>query len=422
MTEDVLDIVVIGGGPSGMMAAGRAGELGARVLLLEKNRNLGRKLLLTGKGRGNISRAEFNPRDLVKKYGRQGDFLLYALSVFGPKETVEFFEKRGLGLKIERGKRIFPRSDATEDVLKVLLNYLKEGNVRIMTGLRVEEVIARGNKIEKIVLKDSKEILSRSYIVCTGGKSYPGTGSTGESYGWLEKLGHTIIKPRPALVPLKIKENWPKSLQGLSLKNVKLTVIQNNKKKDFRFGEMLFTHFGISGPIVLDLSGKIGELLEKGRVKLVLDLKPALDFQTLDKRLQSDFSKYGSKLFRNSLGDLLPQKLIPAIIKLSGINPDKKTNEIRREERLKLLKLLKGLEMEVSGTLGFENSIVTLGGVSLQEIDAKTMKSKIVENLYLAGEVINLHGPTGGYNLQQSWSTGYLAGRSAAGIQTKNRP
>jgi len=418
----VFDVVVIGGGPAGMMAAGRAGELGARVLLLERNRNLGRKLLLTGKGRGNISRAEFNPRDLVKKYGREGDFLLYALSVFGPRETVDFFEKRGLGLKVERGKRIFPKSDATEDVLKVLLSYLGEGSVRIMTGLQVKKVIARGNKIEKIVLKDNKEISSGNYIVCTGGKSYPATGSTGEGYVWLEKLGHTIIKPRPALVPLRIKESWPKDSQGLSLKNVKLTVIQNNKKKDFRFGEMLFTHFGISGPIVLDLSGKIGELLEKGRVKLILDLKPALDFQTLDKRLQSDFSKYGSKLFRNSLDDLLPQKLILVIIKLSGINPEKKTNEVKREERLRLLRLLKGLEMEVSATLGFENAIVTLGGVSLQEVDAKTMKSKIIENLYLAGEIINLHGPTGGYNLQQSWSTGYLAGQSTAKIQTKNRP
>jgi hypothetical protein len=422
MTEDVFDVVVIGGGPSGMMAAGRAGEAGAKVLLLERNRNLGRKLLLTGKGRGNVSRAEFNPKDLVGQYGREGDFLLHALSVFGPRETVEFFEKRGLGLKVERGKRIFPESDEAEDVLKALLEYLKEGNVRIMTGLQAKRIIARGNRIEKIVLKDNKEIFSRNYIVCTGGKSYPGTGSVGEGYGWLEKLGHTIIKPRPALVPLRIKESWPRHSQGLSLKNVKLTVVQDDKKKDFRFGEMLFTHFGISGPIVLDLSGKIGELLEKGKVRLVLDLKPALDFQTLDKRLQSDFLKYGSKLFRNSLDDLLPQKLIPVIVKLSGIDSEKKTNEVRREERLKLLRLLKGMEMEVIDTLGFENAIVTLGGVSLKEIDAKTMGSKIVDNLFLAGEIINLHGPTGGYNLQQSWSTGYLAGQSAALSQTKNRP
>jgi len=422
MTEDIFDVVVIGGGPSGIMAAGRAGELGANVLLLEKNNSLGKKLLLTGKGRGNLSKAEFDLKELAKKYGREGDFFLSALSVLGPKETMEFFEKRGLRLKIERGKRIFPKSNSAADILRVLLNYLSKGKVEIMTEVQVKKLVAKGKRIEKVVLKDGQEIFARSFIICTGGRVFPGTGSTGEGYVWLEKLGHTIVKPRPALVPLKIKESWPRSLQGLSLKNVELTVWQNNKKKDSRFGEMLFTHFGISGPIVLDLSGKIGELLEKGRVRLVLDLKPALDFQILDKRLQSDFLKYSSKLFKNSLDDLLPQKLIPLIIKLSGIDPGKKTNGIKREERLKLLKSLKDLEMEVLGTLGFGNAIVTLGGVSLREIEGKTMKSKIIENLYLAGEVINLHGPTGGYNLQQGWSTGFLAGQSAGEIQIKNRP
>jgi len=414
MKELFFDVVVIGGGPSGMMAAGRAGELGAKTLLLEKNADLGRKLLLTGKGRSNLTRAEFNLEELVKKYGREGDFLLYPLSVFGVKETIDFFEKRGLGVKVERGKRIFPKSDTSYDVLKVLISYLEKGNVRVMTKAGVKEIIGSKDRIEKIILKNGKEIFARNYVICTGGKSYPGTGSTGEGYKWLEELGHTIIKLRPALAPLKIKESWPKAAQGLSLKNVDLTVFQNDRKKDSRFGEMLFTHFGVSGPIILDLSGEIAELLEKGEVKLVLDLKPALDFQTLDKRLQSDFSKYGNKLFKNSLDDLLPQKLIPIIIGLSGIDPGKKVNEIKRGERQKLLKLLKGLEMRVSGLLGFENAIVTSGGVSLKEIDSKTMKSKVIENLFLAGEIINLHGPTGGYNLQQGWSTGYLAGQSAA--------
>ncbi|MDP3995864.1 MAG: NAD(P)/FAD-dependent oxidoreductase [bacterium] len=422
MTEDIFDVVVIGGGPSGMMAAGRAGELGAKVLLLEKNSSLGEKLLLTGKGRGNISRAEFDLKELAKGYGREGDFFLSALSAFGPKETMEFFEKRGLRLKIERGKRVFPRSNSAANVLRVLLNYLRKGKVEIMTDSQVKKLALRGKRIGKVVLKDGKEIHANNFIICTGGKAFPGTGSTGEGYVWLGKMGHTIIRPKPALVPLKIKESWPRSLQGLSLKNVELTVWQDGKKKDSRFGEMLFTHFGISGPIVLDLSGRIGELLEKDKVRLVLDLKPALNFQTLDKRLQSDFLKHSSKLFKNSLDDLLPQKLIPLIIKLSGINPEKKTNEIEREERLKLLKLLKGLEMEVFDTLGFGHAIVTLGGVSLREIEAKTMKSKIIENLYLAGEVINLHGPTGGYNLLQSWITGYLAGQSAVEALTKNRP
>ena len=338
------------------------------------------------------------------------------MSVFGVKETIDFFEKKGLKTKIERGKRIFPQSDKAADVLNILISYLEKGKVEIMTNSEVKKIIKEKNRIVKVILKDGEEILAKNYIIATGGKSYPGTGSIGEGYQWAKELGHKVNKLRPVLVPLKIKENWPKMAQGLSLKNVELTVFQNNKKQDSRFGEMLFTHFGISGPIVLDLSGKVGELLEKGEVKLVLDLKPALDFETLDKRLQSDFSKYSNKLFKNSLSDLLPQKLISIIVDLSGINPEKKVNEITRQERQKLVKLLKGLEMRVSSLLGFETAIVTAGGVSLKEIDSKTMKSKLIENLFFAGEIIDLHGPTSGYNLQLYWSTGYLAGQDAAKI------
>jgi hypothetical protein len=412
--SNTFDVIVVGGGPAGLIAAGRAGELGARVLLLEKNEILGRKLLLTGQGRSNIAKAEFDLKELVKSYGREGFFLLSALSVFGPKETVNFFEKRGLKLKIERGQRIFPCSNSAKDVLKVLLGYLRKGKVEIMVGSQVKKFILKGKRIEKVLLSDGRKFGGNNFIICPGGKAFPGTGSSGEGYIWLEKMGHTIIKPRPALVPLKIKEDWPKQAQGLSLKNVELSVEQGGKKKHVRFGEMLFTHFGVSGPIVLDLSGIIGDLLSKGRVRLILDLKPALDIQTLDKRLRSDFSKNKGKMFKNSLNDLLPQKLIPIIVKLSGINSGKKVNSIENKERLALAKLLKGLTMEVAETLGFGSAIVTLGGVSLKEIEAKTMRSKVIENLFLAGEVIDLHGPTGGYNLQQCWSTGYLAGQSAA--------
>jgi len=319
-----------------------------------------------------------------------------------------------LSTKIERGKRIFPRSDSSRDVLFVLLKYLKEGKVAIRTGSEIKDVVKDGGKMARVVLKDGRELTARNYIIATGGKSFPGTGSTGDGYLWLEKLGHKIEKLRLALVPLRIKENWVKSCHGLSLKNVKLTVFQDNKKKDSRFGEMLFTHFGVSGPIVLDLSFKTGELLEKGEVSLALDLKPALDFETLHKRVRSDFLKYGNKLYKNSLDDLLPQKMVPVVIELSGINPLKKVNEITKEERMGLAKLLKGMKMQVSGLLGFDMAIITSGGVSLKEIDAKTMRSKLVENLFLAGEIINLYGPTGGYNLQLCWSTGYLAGKSSA--------
>ena len=398
-----------------MLAAGRAAELGAKVALLEKNDSLGRKLLITGKGRSNITRAEFNPRELVKKYGKEGYFLLHALSQFGPKETVDFFEKRGLKMKVERGKRIFPETDSANDVLDILIGYLKKNKVEIITNSEVKEIIKEGNAISKIILKNGRELFSaKNYIIATGGKAFPGTGSTGDGCKWAEKLGHKIIKLRSALVPIKIKEDWVKSLQGLSLKNVELNVFQNGRKKDSRFGELLFTHFGLSGPIVLDLSGHIGELLENGEVKLILDLKPALDEQALDKRLQSDFTKYANKFFKNSLDDLLPQKLIPVIIEFSGIDPLKKVNLITKEERRRLSALLKGLEMTVLSLLGFESAIVTSGGVSLREIDSKTMKSKIIDNLFFAGEIINLQGPTGGYNLQICWSTGYLAGQSAA--------
>lgn len=411
------DVIVIGGGPAGMMAAGKAAESGARVLLLEKNEKLGKKLLITGKGRSNLTKAEFDSRELTKKYGREGAFLLYPLSIFGVQKTINFFNKRGLATKVERGNRVFPKNGYSGSVLRALLNYLKEGGAEIRTNSEVKKIIAEDVKISKIVLKNGQELKAKNYIIATGGKSFPGTGSTGNGYRWLEKLGHKIEKLRPGLVPVKVKEAWPKKAQGLSLKNVKLTVFQNNKKRDSRFGEMLFTHFGLSGPIVLDLSFKIGELLEKGEVKMFLDLKPALDLQTLDNRLLSDFKKYSNKLFRNSLEDLLPQKLISIVVELSGINPEKKVNEITKEERQKLAKLLKAMEMQTTDLLSFNAAIITCGGVSLKEVDAKTMRSKLIDNLFLAGEIINLHGPTGGYNLQLCWSTGYLAGKTASVTQ-----
>lgn len=414
--KTIYNVAVIGGGPAGMMAAGRAAELGAKVALLEKNETLGKKLLLTGKGRCNLAHAEFNPKSLVKEFGREGDFLLSPLFVFGVEKTIEFFEKRGLKTKIERGKRVFPESDNAEDVLNVLIKFLKEGKVEIITAVKVKELKKDGNKITKAILDDKTEILAKNYIICTGGKSYPVTGSSGDGFLWLKNLGHEIVELRPVLVPLKIKENWPKKAQGLTLKNAKLTIFCNNQRKDSRFGELLFTHFGISGPIVLDVSKKVGELLKKGAVKLLIDLKPALDFGTLNKRVQNDFIKYQKKVFKNSLDDLLPQKLIPVIIELSGISPEKKVCEITKKEREILIKLLKGLEMTVEGLLGFNEAIVTSGGVSLKEIDAKTMRSKIIENLYFAGEIINLDGPSGGYNLQVCWSTGYVAGQSSIQI------
>jgi predicted Rossmann fold flavoprotein len=411
--EEKFDIAVIGGGPAGMMAAGRAAQLGKKVVLVEKNENLGEKLLLTGKGRCNITNAEFDLRKFVENYGKNGSFLYHSFYIFGAKETIDFFERRGLKTKAERGRRVFPESDKAEDVLNVMEDYLKKGDVKLLKSRKVTGVEGREGKIVRII-SEKGEIFAKKFIICTGGKAFPGTGSTGEGFDWIKKLGHSISELRPSLVPVRIKENYGKELQGLALKNVEISAMQGGKKVFSEFGECLFAHFGLSGPIILDMSKKIGELLGKGEIVLSLDLKPALDLQTLEKRIENDFLKYQKKLFKNSLGDLLPQKMIPFIVKLSGISGDKKINSITKKERKALASLLKGVKMTVAGLLGFGEAIVTCGGISLKEIDSKTMKSKIIDNLYFAGEILDVDGPTGGFNLQICWSTGYLAGQSAA--------
>ncbi len=405
------DVAVIGGGPAGMMCAGKAAELGAKVVLIEKNKQAGKKLLITGKGRCNITNKEADLKKLVENYGSNGKFLFHALSVFNTKDVIEFFEGFGLKTKTERGKRVFPVSDKAQDVLNVLLKYLEDNKVTRLYNSEVVKIKHKNHQIEKLILKN-REIVAKNYVICTGGKSYPVTGSTGDGYKWAKSLGHSIKNPSPSLVAVTTKEKWVKDLQGLSLKNVEISVLQDNRKRFKIFGECLFTHFGLSGPIVLSTSKRIGELLEKGEVKILLNLKPALDLVKLDKRIQRDFIKYQNKAFKNCLDDLLPRTLIPAIVKLSNIPQNKKVNTITKQERYSLVELLKNLEITISGLSGFNSAIITSGGVSLKEIDDKTMKSKIIDNLFFAGEVINVDGPTGGFNLQVCWSTGYLAGKS----------
>ena len=407
------DVVVVGGGPAGMMSAGRAGELGSRACLLEKNRNLGTKLLITGKGRCNITNKTDDLKEVIDKFGKNGKFLFSSFYKFSINDVIEFFEFRGVRMKVERGNRVFPISDRSKDVLNVLINYLRKSQIEIRTNAQVQEIIKKEKKIEKVILASGEEIFADKFVVCTGGRSYPDTGSSGDGYQWLTDLGHTIKSLSPSLTPIIVKEKIVKELEGLSLKNVEISIYKNNKKIGSRFGEAIFTADGISGPVVLDLSRKIGkELSEKMIIRI--DFKPALDFGKLDLRIQRDFQEGNNKIFKNALNKLLPQKLIPIIIKLSKIDPEKKVNLVTREERKRILHLLKEFDLELKGLKGYDKAIITAGGVDLAQINPKTMRSKLIDNLYFAGEILDLDGPTGGYNLQVCWSTGYVAGESAA--------
>ncbi|TRZ78638.1 NAD(P)/FAD-dependent oxidoreductase [bacterium] len=423
MQHNKYNLAVIGGGPAGMIAAGHAGEFGSHVVLLEKNDRLGVKLLMTGKGRCNITNSEEDIKKFIDVYGKNGRFLHSALNKFSNKDVIDFFEKHGVKTKAERGNRVFPVSDMSKDVLDCLKRYLSDNDVEIKLSSPIVEIVtntktASDDKmtISKIILKNGEEICADNFIIATGGKSYPRTGSNGNGYEWLKQLGHTVVEPKPALTPILIKEKFIKRLEGLSLKNVEISLWDDTHKIDSRFGEALFTGDGLSGPIILDLSRTIGGDSNPpsppyGRLwRAKIDFKPALDYPTLDKRIQRDFDEQKNKQFKNSLDKLLPQTLIPVIIELSGIEPEKQVNEVTKIERKKLIKLLKEFELTVDGLVGFEKAIITSGGVNLKEVDSKTMQSKIVDNLYFAGEILDVDGPTGGYNLQVAWSTGYLAG------------
>lgn len=409
------DVAVIGGGPAGMMAAGRAAELGARVVLVEKNTELGKKLLITGGGRCNVTNAEFDTRKFVEKLGKNGRFFFSPLAAFGPKDTIEFFEGLGMKTKVEDRKRVFPLSNDASDVLGSLRKYMEQGRVEIMTGVAAAGFNRREQRLTQLIVRGG-EVEAGAYIVATGGRSHPETGATGEGLKWLQTLGHHVANPFPALVPLKISDAWVKQTQGLSMDNIGVTLTVNGRKDVSRTGNILFTHFGMSGPTILDISKRVGEVLKNKEdvVCLVLDLKPAMTREQLDERMQKDFKKFQNKTFRNSLDDLLPRKLIPAVIKMSQINPNKPVHEITREERRQIVTLLKEMTMTPIGLLGFDKAITSSGGVDLTEIDLKTMKSKIIDNLFIAGDVLDVDAPTGGYNLQICWSTGFVAGEYAS--------
>lgn len=412
--QKLWDIAVIGGGPAGMMAAGRAAELGAKVILIEKNDSLGKKLLLTGGGRCNLTNAEFDIRKFLVKFKNSDKFLFSTFSQFGVKETLDFFNSRKMPIKIEAENRVFPASNKSKSVLDVFVKYMKDGNVSVLSNSPVDEIIRDKNIIEAVKLKNGKKIKARSFVLATGGKSRPDTGSTGDGFLWLKNLGHTIIKPNAALVPIAIKNNWVKKLSGLNLSDVKIKVFQFEKKQEVIIGKILFTHFGLSGPAILNISKKIGELLKYGDVSLSLDLFPHLDHGKLDLNIKEIFAKQNNKQLKNCLGSLLPSTLVPIIIKISNINPEIFCHSVHREERLQLGKIIKDIPMKVDGLLGEDKAIITSGGVMPEEVDFKTMASRLFPNLYLVGDILNIDRPSGGYSLQLCWTTGYAAGTAAS--------
>lgn len=441
-----MKVIVIGGGPAGLVSAISAATENNEVIVLEKMEEPGRKLLITGKGRCNIT-SSLPMEDFIKNIPGNGKFLYSAFNNFTNEDIIKLLKEQGVNVKIERGQRIFPVSDKAIDVRDALINKAKKLGVKIITNAKVENIITKKNEqvyiannsaenIEKnIEEKDTIEGVEfllngkKEYIKCnkvilaTGGKSYPGTGSTGDGYEIAKKLGHTITKIVPSLVPLEAKEDSLevcKKLQGLSLKNVNVKFMDTEKNKVIYedFGEMLFTHFGLSGPTILSGSAhllrykNLEELLKSGKIKIIIDIKPALSIEKLDERILRDFSTEKNKMFKNSLDALLPKKMIDTIIELSNINPNKKVNEITKKERENLVNLLKKFEITIKGFRPIEEAIVTAGGVTIKEINPKTMESKIINGLYFAGEIIDVDAYTGGFNLQIAYSTGYTAGRN----------
>ncbi len=407
------DVIIIGGGAAGMLAGITCAQQGKSVLILDKNERLGRKLLITGKGRCNITN-NCQRDELFKNIPHNPKFLYSAFSQFTPQDAIDFFESLGVATKTERGNRVFPVSDKAVEVVDALVKTLNKYGVKTVRakaeGLKLED-----GQIKGVLCADNIIYNAKSVIIATGGRSYPLTGSTGDGYALAMQAGHTVSDVSPSLVPIVTQEKWCADAMGLSLKNVTLKVIDNSKNKRIVFeelGEMLFTHFGVSGPLVLSASAHMEEL-ESNRYSLEIDLKPALDEQTLDKRLLREIATYSNRDFSNLLGSLLPQKLIAVVVGLSGINGDTKANSITREQRATLCKLLKSLPLSVKAFRPIEEAIVTRGGVSTVEIDPKTMESKLTKGLFFAGEVIDVDAYTGGFNLQIAFSTGFLAGLHA---------
>ena len=407
-------VIVIGAGAAGLMAAVHAAKCGAKVTVLEKMNRVGKKLLITGKGRCNITNVA-NQQEFIKNMTGNGAFLYSSFSQYNNDEVINFFHDLGVLTKVERGGRVFPVSDKAADVVGAFMRAVNRLDIDIIKEQAVDEILLEHHKVVGVKSSSGARYDADAVIVSTGGASYPATGSSGDGYKLANKLGHSIVDIHPSLVPLETEEEWVKDAQGLSLKNVRATILVNGIKAGEDFGEMLFTHYGVSGPIILSLSKIVSANLGVNNlIELVINLKPALTEEVLDKRIQRDFEKFIRKQIKNSLGSLLPAKLIDIVMDLAYLDPDKSVNQVTKEERQRLIETITKLTLTIKGTRPVSEAIVTAGGINVKEINPKTMESKLVDGLYFAGEVIDIDGFTGGFNLQAAFSTGYVAGQNAA--------
>jgi predicted Rossmann fold flavoprotein len=414
------DLVVVGGGPAGMMAAGRAASLGLKVILLEKNNSLGIKLLITGKERCNITNSISDKKQFVTQYGPNGKFLFSAIFNFDSSSVINFFEALEVKTKIEADGRVFPKSDNSREVLDALRNYLISNKVVIKYGVKIKGINRNNNLVESIKLSNGTTVKAKYYLLATGGKSYPATGSTGDAYQWLKSLGHKIVEPKPSLTPIICEEKYINKIEGTSISSVKIDLLFNTKKLETFYGAIIFTANGLSGPAALNLSRHIDSNRAK-KYQLQVDLIKEFSKSEFEKMLIADFHKDGKKQIKKVLAKYLPSKMIQVLLEEHSIDGVKNANSITLEERKVILEFFKSLKFNVSALQGFEKAIVTRGGVMLSEVDPKTMQSKIIDNLFFAGELLDIDGPTGGFNLQICWSTGYMAGQSIASRILKDK-
>lgn len=407
------DVAVVGGGPAGMMAAGRAAERGLSVVLLEKNKAVGKKLLITGGGRCNVANAEFDTRKLLAKYKDAGKFLASPFSEWNAVQTMEFFHSRGMPTKEEAEQRVFPLANTARAVHDVLVDYMREAGVEVQANAKVKKLLIQDGELRGVETQRGP-VYAKSVILATGGTSHPETGSTGDGYPWLRSLGHTVHEARAALVPIATEETWVRHAAGVALRDAKITILQNDVKQAQKRGKVLFTHVGLSGPGVLNLSSEIGELLKYGDVVVELDVLPDMGFDVANAALQSLFKEHHTKMVKNALGSLLSPALVSSVLNIAKIAPDTACNSVTRDERLRLMKTCKHLRLSVARLLGMEKAIVTSGGVDLREIDLRTMQSLKCPNLYLIGDLLDIDRPSGGYSLQLCWTTGFVAGNAVA--------